>query len=422
MNSRATQRIDDVRVLRNFQFREDSGPMAHPVRPDSYVEINNFYTVTVYNKGAEVIGMRNYIIGKERFRKGMDLYFSRFDGQAVTCDDFVQAMEDASGIDLENFRRWYSQSGTPVLSVKEVWDEKNGEYNLKIKQSCDSTPGQSEKQNFHIPVKIGLLQPEKKCSAQHNNVEKEKCVEIELKDTEHDFLFSGFAKKPVLSFLRSFTSPVNVELSQPREELAFLMAYDTDLFNRWDAANRLSVEVVQEVMELIRNGKNLSVDNLFLEAFKHTLTSHSSDKALIAQALTLPSETFLAQQMTVIEPALLHSALEFVKTTIGIKLQDELFEVYKQNLDSSVYTITPEKMGQRSLKNCCLSYLMAPVNVDAAFLPVCLDQFKEKNNMTDVVAALAALSNYSGAEREEAFRNFYTDWKGNSLVLDKWFA
>jgi aminopeptidase N len=423
MNSRAVQRIDDVNQLRNFQFREDAGPMAHPVRPDSYVEINNFYTSTVYNKGAEVVRMIHTLLGPKKFRAGTDLYFQRHDGQAVTCDDFVAAMQDASGVDLGQFVLWYSQSGTPELTVSDSWDKDSGVYSLTVRQACPATPGQERKKPFHIPLAVGLL------DSQGNDIlENETGVAspggkgrvLELRQQEQTFTFGNIQEKPTLSFLRDFSAPVKVNPCHDREELAFLMAYDSDLFNRWDAADRLSTIIILDLVEALRQNREPVLDEDFIQAIRMNLVNEQGDNALTAQALTLPAESYLAGQMETIDPDLLHRARLFVRRELAMRLRQEFIDIYRKNCEQGPYTITPEAMGRRSLKNICLSFLMAPDPVAPESLALCLAQYRAGSNMTDVVAALSALANYPGPEREDVLEDFYNTWKSDPLVMDKW--
>lgn len=415
MNSRPVQRIDDVRILRTFQFKEDSGPMAHPVRPDSYVEINNFYTVTVYNKGAEVIRMMHTLLGVQGFRRGMDLYFSRHDGQAVTCDDFVAAMSDAAGVDLEGFKRWYSQAGTPVLRVADFWDRKGGTYTLTVEQSCPSTPGQAEKHPFHIPLHIGLLDGQGKDMVAPGTL-------LQLREEKQSFTFSGIAERPVLSFLRNFSAPVHVEPFQGREELAFLMAHDSDLFNRWEGANRLSESVIMECVKTLQQGGMPVLDPLLVEALRLNLRQQGGDKALLAQALTLPAESSLALRMEVIDPDNLHLARRFVRAELARQLNEEFRHVYEENREDGCYALTPEAMGRRSLKNICLSYLLVMEPLPAEHLQLAMRQYRQKTNMTDVMAALGALAHCQVPERQEALDDFYHQWQDQPLVVDKWLT
>jgi aminopeptidase N len=414
MNSRAVQRIDDVRLLRNVQFREDSGPMAHPVRPDSFLEINNFYTATIYNKGAEVIRMMHTLLGAEAFRKGMDLYFTRHDGQAVTCDDFVASMEDASGVDLVQFRNWYSQAGTPRLKVQSKWHESLSEFNLTIEQSCNPTPGQETKLPFHIPIKVGVL----------GGTGEDLCppTVLELKEREETFTFKNVSERPVLSFLRDFSAPVRVEPFQDKEDLAFLMAHDQNLYNRWECANQLSTQVILGVAEQLQKGEEPKVEAFYLDAIEKTLSSTMDDKDLVTLALQLPTETTLAQEMTVIYPQDLHSARVFVKQMIAERCKPQLLKLYHENCSNEPYTITPHAKGQRSLKNLCLSYLMALEPMDEEVLSLCYLQYENAKNMTDSIASITLLANVDNKCRLRALDGFYDRWKDDTLVLDKWFA
>ncbi len=425
MNSRPVQRIDDVNVLRNFQFREDAGPMAHPVRPDAYVEINNFYTSTVYNKGAEVIRMIHTLLGKKRFRDGMDLYIKRHDGQAVTCDEFVQAMEDASGVDLKQFRLWYSQSGTPELEVSGNWDSKSRTYSLTVKQSCSATPAQEIKKPFHIPLRIGLLDSRgndilvKKDGVDDGNDDG---TVVELCQEQQSYSFKNIEEKPILSFLRDFSAPVKIKPFQSHEELAFLMCRDSDLFNRWNSAHQLSTAIILDLCDKLRQSKKPILDDLFIDAIRTNLKDVESDKSLISQVLSLPSENYLTQMQRIIEPDYLHQARLFVRRELTGHLRQEFFDIYNRNSDTGEYTITPESMGRRSLKNTCLSYLMVEDPVDSKSLELCLTQYYQGTNMSDVIAALASLVNYPGKEREEALGDFYQKWKDDPLVMDKWLS
>ncbi|SHO45400.1 aminopeptidase N [Desulfopila aestuarii] len=415
MNSRPVQRIDDVRILRTGQFREDSGPMAHPVRPDSYVEINNFYTSTVYNKGAEVIRMMHTLLGAEGFRKGMDLYFARHDGQAVTCDDFVASMADANDYDLDQFTRWYSQSGTPVIEVSEHFDSEKEEYSLNLKQSCPPTPGQPEKKPFHLPVAIGLLDQDGK----DIRITDDDTLVLELKEAEETFVFYGIEQKPVVSFLRNFSAPVRVKPFQSQEELAFLMAHDSDLYNRCEAAFQLAEQVIFAALEALQAGGQPVLDDQYLTAVSANISGGQNDKALLGQALQLPSETYLAGQMTVIDPDNLHAARNFVKRELAGRLIDKFTALYLEN-DEAEYQLTPEAMGKRSLKNIALDYLMAIDAPPQEIIDRCLAQYETAKNMTDVVSALQIIANSELDVREEILGDFYELWRNDPLVMDKW--
>ncbi len=419
MNSPAVQRIDDVRQLKNFQFKEDAGPMAHPVRPDCYMEINNFYTATVYNKGAEVIRMMHTLLGKEKFRKGMDLYFARHDGQAVTCDDFAAAMSDASGIDLDQFKNWYSQAGTPVLHVYGDWLESAEEYRLIIKQNLAETPGQLTSQPFHMPIEVGLLGATGK-----DLLEKgPHCTTVlQLREMEQLFVFQGIKEKPVVSFLRNFSAPIRVAPFQTREELAFLMRHDSNLFNRWDASARLAGEVILEVAEQFSQNVYPNIDGYFVDAISHSLRRKVEDPALLALSLTLPPETTLAQDMEIVDPDSLHKARQLLKSQLAHKNKDAFMELYLSNQEMGDYRLNAEAMGRRSLKNVSLAFLMALDPLPEEHLSLCVQQYRTANNMTDCIAALANLVNLDHEIRQEVLDDFYGKWVGDPLVLDKWFT
>jgi aminopeptidase N len=419
MNSRPIQRIDDVKVLKNFQFKEDAGPMAHPVRPDSYLEINNFYTATVYNKGAEVIRMMSAILGAENFCKGMDVYFARHDGQAVTCDDFAAAMSDASGIDLTRFKNWYIQAGTPSLRVEGNWDEKRSEYRLTVRQSCPDTPGQKNKQPFHMPLSVGLLGENGRDLLIE---EREGTAVLQLREQEQCFVFPGITEKPIVSFLRDFSAPVRVESFQSRAELAFLMRHDTNLYNRWDAATRLAAEVILETAEQLAQKEVPRLDELYLDAVAHSLDQNVEDPAVLALSLTLPAETTLAQEMAVIDPDALHQARQLVKKELAGRNRQAFAALYDCESDVGEYGISPAEIGKRSLKNVALSYLMALDPLPDETLALCVRQYRHASNMTDCIAALANLVNLDRKVRKEALDDFYARWADDSLVLDKWFA
>ncbi len=419
MNSRFVQRIEDVRILRTFQFKEDSGPMAHPVRPDSFVEINNFYTVTVYNKGAEVVRMLHTLLGENGFQRGMALYFARHDGQAVTCDDFVAAMEDANRdhltTGLAQFKRWYSQAGTPMVQVVEEWNEEQKKYTLTLAQSCPATPDQPEKQPFHIPLTIGLLNHQGQDMIAPDTL-------LELREERQSFSFTGLHERPTLSLLRNFSAPVKVAPFHSRDQLAFLMAHDSDLFNRWDAANQLCESILLEGVGALQHGKSLSVDPAFIQAFRHNLQQSTMDKALLAHILTLPSENTLALQMEIIDPDALHRARNGVRAELARQLESEFIRIYEENHDNGPYALTPEAIGRRSLKNACLSLLLAADPLPKPLVQMAFDQYNRQANMTDTMAALSALMHCPAPERQMALDDFYARWQHDPLVVDKWLS
>lgn len=425
MTSRGVKRISDVNVLRTHQFREDAGPMAHSVRPESYVEINNFYTVTVYNKGAEVIRMMRTILGPAEFRKGTDLYFSRHDGQAVTTDDFVKAMEDANNAGLGQFKLWYSQAGTPELHVSRSYDPKARSYTLTFKQTCPPTPGQPEKKPFHIPVAVVLLGKDGKEIMPKIDGETGRSGDggtriLELRKTEETFVFVNVPHEPVPSILRGFSAPVKVKLDLTDDERLFLMSNDSDEFNRWDAGQQLAVKLLLNLIRDHQQGKALDLDQSFIDAFGKTLEGSMRDKAFQAFALMLPAETYLADFMDMIDPTAIHETRRFVQKTLAKNLNHSFLAVYRANQDTGPYHADQESIGRRGLKNICLAYLMELD--DPGMRKLCMDQYRTSGNMTDVIAGLANLANTDCPERQEALDSFYNKWKDDPLVMDKWLA
>ena len=423
MGSRGVKRIADVNILRTHQFREDASPMAHPVRPDSYVEINNFYTVTVYNKGAEVVRMLHHLLGPEQFRKGTDLYFERHDGQAVTTDDFVKALEDANDEDFSQFKLWYSQGGTPQLDVQRQYNEQEKTYTLTIKQSCPPTPGQKEKQPFHIPLAMGLLDSRGQDIPLQLQGETEAVPGtrvLHIREAEQSFKFINVPDKPVPSLLRGFSAPVKVATDLSDEELSFLMAHDSDDFNRWEAGQRLAIKIFLALLDDLNQGKPLQLNQAFILAMKKILENDRLDKALAAQAISLPSESYVADFVQPIDPLAIHQVRLFMRKSLAIALKDVLLSVYEANTDKGPYQIDSEAIGKRSLKNICLHYLMELD--DVAIRQRCVEQFETASNMTDVITALSALANTDCDERHDALAKFYDKWKGEALVVDKWLG
>ncbi|MBW1809830.1 MAG: aminopeptidase N [Deltaproteobacteria bacterium] len=425
MTSMAVKRIKDVNLLRTYQFREDAGPLVHPVRPASYVEINNFYTLTVYNKGAEVVRMVYNLLGQASFRKGCDLYFSRYDGQAVTTDDFIQAMQDASRADLSQFKLWYSQAGTPELEIDEEYNEQNKSYRLTIEQTCPVTADQSqEKMPFHIPFAMGLLDREgndlQLKLAGETKASPTKTRVLELRHEVETFNFVDVPSRPVLSALRGFSAPVRLLLEHSDEDLAFLMANDSDQFNRWDAAQRLGSRIIDRIILASQRSEKMEVAPGFIAAIKKTLTDEGLDKRLIVQAISLPSETYLAELADIIDPQVIHEARLFVVRTIATELKDDFLALYRANQSEGPYAIDGKSIGERKLKNACLGYLMELDDEQAR--SICLSQFKQAGNMTDEIAALVCLANSECPQRSSALAEFYNKWQAEPLVIDKWFA
>jgi aminopeptidase N len=420
--SRPVKRIQDVRTLRSYQFSEDAGPMAHPVRPDSYIEISNFYTVTIYDKGAEVIRMIHTLLGEEGFRNGMDLYFQRHDGQAVTTDDFVSAMEDANDTDLTQFRLWYSQAGTPEIEVVADYDAKSKSCHLRLSQRCPPTPGQANKQPMHIPARMALLDSDGNELQFKLGADDEVVTEavLELKDLEQKFHLREVADHPVLSIGRGFSAPVNFRLDRSDRDLEFLMAKESDDFNRWDAAQELISRQVFHRIDELRGGKDCRLADSFVDAFAVALGAHDLDKALIAEALTLPSESYLADRMEMIAVDAIHAARRGLQRSLASRLESLLIETYTANSSNEPYRFDPDSAGKRRLKNLCLAYLMS-LETDAVRAMV-LAQFEQADNMTDKLAALAALSDCDCPERVQALADFEKKWRDDALVMDKWFS
>ncbi|MFB9244307.1 aminopeptidase N [Massilia antarctica] len=419
-SGRAVTRIDQVRTLRQAQFPEDAGPMAHPVRPDSFVEINNFYTVTVYEKGAEVVRMYQTLLGRELFRKGMDLYFERHDGQAVTCDDFRAAMADASGRDLTQFERWYSQAGTPVVRAEGRYDADSLTYELTLTQRCPATPGQENKLPFHIPVAVGLLGADG--SDLHLNVDGLDAVTavLELTEATRTFRFSGVKEAPTPSILRDFSAPVVLEYDYTDTELLHLFSHDSDPVNRWEAGQRLAMARLLKLTAAVAKGDTLELDTTFIEALRKILADESLDAAFREQALLLPSESMIADQMDVVNPQAIHQARQFVRRTIGEALQVDLRAQYDANQTPGAYSPDALSAGRRGLKNLALAYLASTSSEEGIALAQA--QFDSAGNMTDRVAALGALIHAGAASAQAALQAFYADFDNEALVIDKWFA
>jgi aminopeptidase N len=419
-SGRAVTRIDQVRTLRQAQFPEDAGPMAHPVRPDSFVEINNFYTVTVYEKGAEVVRMIQTLVGRDGFRKGMDLYFERHDGQAVTCDDFRSAMADANGRDLTQFERWYSQAGTPVVRAETRYDAAAGTYDITLTQSCPTTPGQPKKLPFHIPVAVGLLGADGRDMQLGQGDHNGTTAVLELTEESQTFSFTGVKEAPIPSILRDFSAPVVLEYDYTDEQLLHLFSHDSDPVNRWEAGQRLAMERLLRLTAAVADGGKLELDATFLDALRKMLTDESLDPAFREQALLLPSETMIAERMSVVDPQAIHAARQFVRASIGSALRSELTQQYDANATPGPYSPDALSAGRRALKNLALSYLAAAP--DAASGKLAQAQFDDAGNMTDRAAALVALIHAGADGAAAALDTFYREFEGEALVIDKWFA
>ncbi|MGZ8292459.1 MAG: aminopeptidase N [Telluria sp.] len=420
-SGRAVTRIEQVRTLRQAQFPEDAGPMAHPVRPDSFVEINNFYTVTVYEKGAEVVRMYQTLLGRDGFRKGMDLYFERHDEQAVECDDFRAAMSDANGRDLAQFERWYSQAGTPVVTARGKYDAKLQTFELTLSQSCPATPGQPKKLPFHIPVAVGLLDaggkdlPLTVAGKEHGAT-----AVLELLEQSQVFRFTGVKEEPTPSILRDFSAPVVLDYPYTDDALLHLFSHDSDPVNRWEAGQRLAMERLLKLATAAASGAELSLDDTFVEAMRKILADETLDSAFRENALVLPSETMVAEAMDVVNPQAIHRARQFMRKEIGARLRDDLHAQYEANLTPGEYSPDAISAGKRGLKNLALAYLCAAPDARATVLAQ--RQFDQAGNMTDRVAALMALIHSEAAGAADALERFYAEFDHEALVIDKWFA
>ena len=420
MNAATPKRIDDVNILRTSQFAEDAGPMAHPIQPASYLEINNFYTVTVYNKGAEVIRMIQILIGIEGFCKGMDLYFERNDGKAVTTEEFLTAMEEANNIDLKQFRNWYTQAGTPVVTVTENYHASSQTYSLSLQQNTPATPGQEQKRAFHIPVRLGLMNANgNDMNVQFAGGDSQAIHVLDFKRDNQTFVFNSVDHKPVASLFRGYSAPVKVEFDRSNDELAFCMAHDSDEFNRWDAGQQLATRMILQLVESIQNNQQLDIPEYFFNAYSKTLNSSALDKSLVARALSLPSISYISERMHVADVHAIHGARVYTHTQLSQKLQGEWLDVYHAN-QTEEFSLSPEAMGRRFLKNVALSYLFY---ADAeAHVSLALNQFEKANNMTDQLAGFKVLVHNDTSQRQHVTEAFYQQWKQEHLVIDKWFT
>lgn len=421
MQSRAVKRIQDVRDLRGRQFPEDAGPMAHPIRPDQYMEINNFYTATVYQKGATVIRLYHTLLGEEGFQKGMRLYFDRHDGQAVTCDDFLAAMSDANDVDLGRFSRWYSQSGTPEISVEGAYDAAAETYTVKLSQYTPPTPDQADKQPLVVPFALGLLRANGKPLTLHlrgsDSVPAE-TVLLMLTAQSQTFVLEQVPEKPVPSLLRDFSAPVKVAYDYTEPELATLIAHDSDPVARWEAAQRFALACILAQVERRAGGHAMELNPLLRDAFAGSLQEPDPDPAILAETLTLPDEDYLADHMTEVDVDGIHAARDFVRRELACQLQGHLLAHYRNMDDGAAYDKAPEAIARRSLKNVCLSLLSMAPGGEA----LVESQLRRSDNMTDTLAAIRCLvaGNLSGAEA--ALAAFAERWAGDALVMDKWFV
>jgi aminopeptidase N len=420
VHNRSVARIREVRGLRAAQFPEDNGPMVHPVRPASYIEINNFYTATVYQKGAEVVRMIQTLIGKAAFRRGMDLYFERHDGQAVTCDDFVAAMADASGVDLTQFMRWYDQAGSPRIRATGSYDSAQQRYTLHLSQTCAATPGQPEKQPYHVPITVGLVGPNGEDLPLHlagaSNVTTERV--LSLQSASQDFVFEKVTVAPVPSLLRDFSAPVVLEFDYSEAELAHLLAHDHDPFNRCEAGQRLAGQLIVAATADIGAGNTPRWSADFVGAAARVLEESATDPAFAAEALTLPGEATLAEHLDVVDPDALHAARNGLRRQLAEQLGTAFRACYDSHAPTGTYRPDPHDAARRALRNLCLRYLCETDSAEGRALAK--KQFDGADNMTDQFAALSVLAQSEGEERVQTLAAFYARWKNEALVIDKW--
>ncbi|MCG6873021.1 MAG: aminopeptidase N, partial [Gammaproteobacteria bacterium] len=422
VTSRAVRRIDDVRRLRAAQFPEDAGPLAHPVRPASYIEINNFYTATVYEKGAEVIRMMEKLVGKDGFRKGMDLYVQRHDGEAATTEQFLAAIADANGRDFRQFQTWYEQAGTPEIRVERSYDAEAKRYTLTFHQSTPPTPGQPEKKPLHIPVVVGLLDAngaDLPLRMQRGTAQAPTTRVLELTQPSQSFHFENVSAEPVPSVLRDFSAPARLSMDLNDQELAFLLGHDSDSCNRWEAGQSLATQLILRQVEAFRSGETYRPGTLLGEGFAKMLDAPDTDPALAAEALLLPSENTLANRCDPIDPTAIHHARTALRRSLAEQLETPLRRLLEQPVPGNG-SYDSARAGRRRLRNVALGYLMELG--ERGDLRTCFRQFREADNMSDALTALALLVDTDSPERDKALAAFERKWRKDALVMDKWFA
>ncbi len=418
-----TERIHAVRQLRTLQFAEDGGPLAHPVQPDSYIEINNFYTMTVYEKGAEIIRMMKVLVGPELFRKGMDDYFTSYDGQAVTIEDFVTSIEKGSGYDLQQFRRWYKQSGTPELKVDYHYSKEERTFDLILKQHCPPTPGQSTKQPFYIPLVMALLKPDGQpinLQLIGDDTTRGKECTLKLRESEHVFQFINVDVKPLPSLLRNFSAPVKLKVKYSDEDLAFLMQSDTDGFNRWDAAQELATRIVLRRIQSSTSAEDSAVQFL-IKGYERLFDDNKQNpRDLLAELLILPNETSFAEQMPIIDIEGIHEEREWLRFQCAKKLENNFFNCYQACHDLKPYVFNKQSVTNRRLANISLTYLMLLQDPNVHHL--CIDHYKKADNLTDRIIALSEIVNHNLSQRDHFLQEFYKKNSQNTLLVCKWLA
>ncbi|PSV93716.1 aminopeptidase N [Photobacterium leiognathi] len=415
LGSRPVNRIANVRIVRGPQFAEDRGPMSHPIRPEKVIEMNNFYTLTVYEKGSEVIRMMHTLLGEANFQAGMKLYFERHDGTAATCDDFVQAMEDASGIDLSRFRRWYSQAGTPVVTVETAYDADNKSYSVTVKQQTPSTAGQEEKLPLHIPFDIELYDSKGEVIALQSDGKPVHNV-LDVKEAEQTFVFENVAEQPVISMLREFSAPVILEYDYSDQELIFLMIHARNEFARWDAGQMLLAKYIRKNVAAVQAGNAVELPEAVVDAFRGALLDENLDPAFIAEMLTLPSENEIAGWYKLVDVDAINTVVGALTQILATDMEDELLAIYR-SLAQGEYSLDHAAMAKRALRNKCLSYLAHTATGN----DLVTAQYAAADNMTDTMAAMSAANNAQLPCRKAQMADFSDKWTHDGLVMDKWF-
>ena len=424
MRSHAVRRISDVKDLRLRQYQEDSGPLAHPVQPQSYITIDNFYTATVYEKGAEVIGMLRTILSPQVFRKGMDLYFERHDGHAATVEDFIRCFEEVSGRKLDQFRLWYSQAGTPEIRAEANYDAAASKYTLNLSQHIPATPGQPEKQPMQIPLTMALI-GSRSGAAMPLALEGENQIGptervVELTRAEHQFVFTNISEPPVLSIARDFSAPVIIRSSADPATRAFLMSRDTDAFNRWESGQQLATEILLAMISDVQSGRPANPDRIYIDALGNVLNRADEDHAFTALMLMPPSESELALKISPIDPEAIHNAREALIRAAAETHRGTFQTLYQQLRTTGPFSPDAASAGRRALRNTVLRYLTAADDHAAAELAY--DHFQRATNMTETTAGLAALARMAQPQRETAFAAFHDRVRADPLVLDKWMG
>ncbi|XP_022760268.1 puromycin-sensitive aminopeptidase-like isoform X1 [Durio zibethinus] len=432
MGSRTVKRIADVSRLRNYQFPQDAGPMAHPVRPHSYIKMDNFYTVTVYQKGAEVVRMYKTLLGTQGFRKGMNLYFKRHDRQAVTCEDFFAAMRDANDAEFANFLHWYSQAGTPVVKVTSSYNANAHTFSLKFSQEVPPTPGQPVKEPMFIPVAVGLLDSSGKdmhlSSVYHygtlqsfvSNSQPVLSTVLRLTKKEEEFVFCDIFERPIPSLLRGYSAPIRLESDLSDSDLFFLLAHDSDEFNRWEAGQLLARKLMLSLVADFQQNKPLALNPKFVQGLRSILSDRSLDKEFIAKAITLPAEGEIMDMMEVADPDAVHAVRTFIRKELASQLKSEFLSTVQNNRSSKEYVFDHLNMARRALKNVALAYLASLE--DPEITELALHEYNTATNMTDQFAALAAIAQKPGKTRDDVLADFCSKWQHDYLVVNKWFA